>query len=455
MYDIEIVGARIVTPSAAFTGCISIQAGKIAAISEMPLGTARRTIDATGLVALPGMVEQHVHFMDPGEEDREDFIHGSSAAATAGVTTVIEHTHGRPVRTLEDFLEKKQHLANRSLIDFGLGAHIWPGYFDELPQLWEHGVSFFKAFTCTTHGIPGLTNSQIFESFTKIASVGGVVLAHCEDETMTEKNEHDLKLLERLDGHVIQEWRSKEAEEVAVSGVVLLAKLTGAKVTIAHVSHPFALDLVRRGRELGADVMAEVCPQYMFLDEYQIQERGPFGKFTPPARSAPEAQRMLTLLADGTIDILSSDHAPSTRHHKLEGNIWSCHFGLPGVETTLPLMLTAVNRGEIALETVVRVYSENPARRLGLYPNKGSLQVGADADIVLVDMQKKWTIEDSNIVSKAGWSPYNGMECVGKPETTLVRGQVVVEAGKVVADPGVGQSVSRASSSKSGAHMNV
>ncbi|WP_029421764.1 dihydroorotase [Alicyclobacillus macrosporangiidus] len=445
MYDIEIVGAQIVTPSAEFIGCISIQDGKIAAISEKPLGHARKTIDATGLHALPGMIDQHVHFMDPGEEDREDFIHGSTAAATAGVTTVIEHTHGHPVRTLEDFLEKKHHLATRSLVDFGLGAHLWPGYFSEIHKLWENGISFFKAFTCTTHGVPGLTNSELFEAFKEVASVGGVVLAHCEDETMTAKNEQDLKLLNRLDGHVIQEWRSKEAEEVAVSGVVLLAKLTGAKVTIAHVSHPFALELVQRGRELGADVMAEVCPQYMFLDERLIQDRGPFGKFTPPARSAPETKRMMNLLANGSIDILSSDHAPSTRNQKLEGNIWSCQFGLPGVETTLPLMLTAVNRGDISLATLVRVYSETPARRLGLYPNKGSLRVGADADIVLIDMAKKWVIEDANIVSKAGWSPYSGTECIGKPETTIVRGQIVIESGKVAADPGVGQYVSRVS----------
>lgn len=442
MYDIEIIGAQIVTSSAEFTGCISIKDGKIAAISEKPLRNSKQTIDASGLYALPGMVEQHVHFMDPGENDREDFIHGSSAAASAGVTTVIEHTHSHPVRTVDDLLEKRSYLKNRSLIDFGLGAHVWPGYFDELTGLWENGISFFKVFTCTTHGIPGLRNSDMFEAFHKISSVGGVVLAHCEDESMTERNEHNLKLMERMDGHVIQEWRSKEAEEVAVSDVVLLAKLTGAKVTIAHVSHPFVVDIVHRGREMGADVMAEVCPQYMFLDEYQIQDRGPFGKFTPPARSAPEAKRMMELLSVGSIDILSSDHAPSTRHHKLEGNIWSCHFGLPGVETTLPLMLTAVNRGEISLQTVVKAYSETPARRLGLFPRKGSLRIGADADIVLVDVTKKWTISDDNVVSKAGWSPYSGMECTGKPETTMVRGQIVVHGGEVVAKPGTGKYVS-------------
>lgn len=444
MYDLEIVGVQIVSPSASFTGCISVKDGKIAALSAAPLGQARESLDASGLHALPGMVEQHVHFMDPGDLDREDFIHGSSAAATAGVTTVIEHTHGHPVRSLEEFLDKRNHLARRSVVDFGLAAHIWPGYFGEISALWENGISFFKAFTCTTHGVPGLSNSQMHSAFSEVSKVGGTVLAHCEDEALTQENERELRRLGRTDGHVIQEWRSREAEELAVSNVALLAKLTGAKVTIAHVSHPLVVELVRRARELGADVMAEVCPQYMFLDEHTIESRGPFGKFTPPARSESEAGQMLELLAAGSLDILSSDHAPSTRGQKTSGNIWTCHFGLPGVETTLPLMLTAANQGKISLGRLVEAYSETPARRLGLFPEKGSLRIGADADIVLVDMGKRWVIEDERIVSKAGWSPYSGMECVGKPVMTFVRGQMVMKDGRIVAEPGAGRYVTRA-----------
>lgn len=444
MYDLEIVGVQIVSPSASFTGCISVKDGKIAAMSASPLGRAKQSLDASGLYALPGMVEQHVHFMDPGELDREDFIHGSSAAASAGVTTVIEHTHGHPVRSLEEFLDKRDHLANRSVVDFGLAAHIWPGYYEEISKLWESGISFFKAFTCTTHGVPGLSNSQMHRAFSEISRVGGTVLTHCEDEAVTEENERELQRLGRTDGHVIQEWRSKEAEELAVSNVVLLAKLTGAKVTIAHVSHPFVVELVQRARDLGADVMSEVCPQYMFLDERKIESRGPFGKFTPPARSESESMQMIELLASGAVDILSSDHAPSTKGQKTSGNIWTCHFGLPGVETTLPLMLTAVNQGEISLARVVEAYSETPARRLGLFPEKGSLRIGADADIVLVDMGKRWVIEDQDVVSKAGWSPYSGTECIGKPVMTFVRGQLAMKDGKIVAEPGAGRYVTRA-----------
>ncbi|MHB1681909.1 MAG: dihydroorotase [Bacilli bacterium] len=443
MYDLEIVGVQIVSPTASFQGCISVKDGKIAALSASPIGRAKQSLDASGLYALPGMVEQHVHFMDPGELDREDFIHGSSAAATAGVTTVIEHTHSYPVRSLEEFLDKRNHLATRSVVDFGLAAHIWPGYQEEISKLWENGISFFKAFTCTTHGVPGLSNSQMHSALSEVSRVGGTVLAHCEDEAVTEENERELRQLNRLDGHVIQEWRSKAAEELAVSSVVLLAQLTGAKVTIAHVSHPFVVDLVQRARERGADLLAEVCPQYMFLDEHKIESRGPFGKFTPPARSESEAGQMIRLLAAGAIDILSSDHAPSTKRQKTSGNIWTCHFGLPGVETTLPLMLTAVNQGQISLARVIQAYSETPARRLGLFPKKGSLSIGADADIVLVDMTKKWVIEDENIVSKAGWSPYAGMECIGKPVMTFVRGQLVMKDGKIVTEPGTGRYVTR------------
>lgn len=427
--------------SETYKGCISIKDGKIAAYSELPIGKAKQTIDADGLYLLPGMIDQHVHFMDPGENDREDFIHGSSAAAAAGVTTVIEHTHGYPIKNVSDFLHKKDYLSDRSIVDFGLAAHLWPGFFEEIQPLWKNGISYFKAFTCTTHGVPGLNNSQLLKAFSLVAKAGGAILAHCEDDSLTHANEEQLRYLNRIDGRVIQEWRSKEAEEIAVSNVVFIARMTGAQVTIAHVSHPLIIELVMQARQSGASVYTEICPQYMFLNDKILETRGSFGKFTPPARTESEATELLRLLAEGKIDILSTDHAPSTKEQKLDGDIWTTHFGLPGIDMTFPMMLTAVNEGKISLNRVVQIYSENPARRLGLYPRKGSLHVGTDADFVLVDLNKKWLIKDENIKSKAGWTPYSGMTCRGKAMMTFVRGQLVMEKDKIMANPGYGRYV--------------
>lgn len=443
MFDLEIVNATIVTSTQRFVGSISIADGKIAAISEFPLRNAKQYIDAKDLVLIPGMVDQHVHFMDPGETDREDFIHGSMAAASAGVTTVIEHTHAYPVRRVKTFREKMEHVSKRSLVNFGFTAHVFPEDLGNLKDLWECGASLFKIFTCTTHGIPTMNNDQLFRAFEEIASFNGSALVHCEDDAITEGNETRLKAACRCDHGIISEWRSETAEEVAVANVALMARLTGVQATIAHVSHPLVVELIKRERAEGAKLFGEICPQYIFLDDQKVEEKGPFGKFTPPARGANQREKLLEMVNGGDLHILSTDHAPSTVEQKLAGTIWECNFGLPGVETTLPMMLNLVNQGAISLERVIELYSEMPAKVLGLYPRKGCIMVGADADLVLLDMKHKWTIKNENIISKSGWSPYDGTEVTGKPLYTLVNGNVVYENGKIVAEPGIGKPVSR------------
>ncbi len=444
MYDIQIINAKIQTEQGQIEGNITINNGKIEAISSSPLANVKQTIDAEGLLVLPGFIDQHVHFMDPTETDREDFIHGTTAAAMAGVTTVIEHTHSRPILTVEDFLKYKSYIEERALVDFGFAAHIWPGQYDQLEKLWQEGISYFKVFTCTTHGVPGQNSASLHGAFTKVASFGGRVLVHCEDDSLTAENEKVLKGNNRDDGHVIQEWRSKAAEAISVANVCFIAKETGAHVTIAHLSHPDVVGIVQEAKEAGAKVLAEICPQYLYLEENTLAARGSFGKFTPPSRSARESQELMELVGKGELDILASDHAPSTKRHKDSGSIWTSPFGLPGIDTTSSVMLTAVNNNKLSLAGFVRMYAENPAKALGLYPKKGCIRVGADADLVLVDMKKKWTIQDDGICSKAKWSPFNGFQCTGKPVMTLLRGQIIMSEGKLLGKPGDGNYVKRA-----------
>ncbi|MDR5694562.1 MAG: dihydroorotase family protein [Armatimonadota bacterium] len=442
--DLVIKGAKIVTPAGLLEGEIYVQEGKIAGIGKLGL-SAKEVIDAGGLLAMPGMVDAHVHFMDPGATEREDFITGSSAAAVGGVTTVIEHTHAMPVRTAQFLQEKARYLGPRSLVDYGLAAHVWPEDIEHIQEVWEAGALFLKAFTCTTHGVPGLTPSDLLRLFQKIFSFNGVCLVHCEDEWITMEAERRLKKLGRKDGMVIPEWRNREAELVAVNTVALLARLTGARVVIAHVSHPAVLDLIRRERVLGANLWAESCPQYFYLLEEEVQEKGAYRKFTPPARnrSVEDMEEMWHRLARGEISYIATDHAPATKAQKEEGDIWSVHFGLPGVETTLSLMLNGVAEGYLSLPRLVEAVCEMPARVYGLYPKKGTLQPGADADIVLVDPQAERILTDSEIVSKAGWTPYAGRRIKGKPVMTFLRGKLIARDGKVTADPGIGHFLTR------------
>jgi allantoinase len=442
-FETEITNATIVAPEGGYRGTISVADGRIAAILEEPSGSADRTINAEGLVALPGMVDQHVHFMDPGDTAREDFITGSSAAAVGGVTTVIEHTHSNPVLTVEDLKEKRAYLAGRSVVDFGLMAHVFPDTIEYVPTLWEEGVAMFKAFTCTTHGVPGLLPDDLLRLFRALTDAGARALVHCEDEFITEDNEERLRAALRDDYGIIPEWRSAEAELVAVNTVALLARLTGAEITVAHASQPQVVDLVRRERESGGKLSIESCPQYFYLDADEVREHGPTRKFTPPARDEPAGELMWARLARGEIDLISTDHAPSTLEQKFEKDIWECHFGLPGVETTLTMLLDAVNGGKLTLEHLVNVYSATPARLSGLHPRKGAIRVGSDADVVLVDMGEEHVIRNEDIVSKAGWTPYDGRQVRGRLVMTILRGQVVAKGGKAVAEPGAGRFITR------------
>ncbi len=441
--DCEIVNATVVSPQGSFRGTIAVSEGRIAGLTAEPSGSAARTIDAEGLFALPGMVDQHVHFMDPGDTSREDFVHGSSAAAVGGVTTVVEHTHSNPVLTPEDLREKREYLKDRSVIDFGLMAHVFPDTIKHVPDLWEDGVAIFKAFTCTTHGVPGLLPDDLLRLFRSFFEAGARGLVHCEDEFITEDNEERLHAALRKDYGVIPEWRSTEAELVAVNTVALLARLTGANITVAHASQPEVIDLVRRERELGAALSIESCPQYFYINSSEVREYGPTRKFTPPARDAPAGELMWKRLARGQIDLISTDHAPSTLDQKFASDIWGCPFGLPGVETTLTMLLDAVAEGKLTLQRLVQTYSEAPARLLGLYPRKGALRIGSDADVVLVDTEQEHVLSNDNIVSKAGWTPFDGRRVKGRPVMTMLRGQVVAENGKVAAEPGGGRFVIR------------
>ena len=430
----------MVTSRGRFPADIHVRDGKIVALGTLDASSAQ-VVDAGGLFAIPGAVDSHVHFMDPGEPEREDFITGSAAAAVGGTTTVIEHTHGAPVLDADGLRRKVAHLRRRSLIDFGLAAHVWPDRLARVHELWEAGPAYLKVFTCETHGVPAVLAGDLLQCFRAAARFDGLLLIHCEDDAITRERERVLREAGRTDYGIIPEWRSREAEEVAAAETALLARMTGARVVIAHISHPEAVELIQRERARGARLGVESCPQYFFLQEAEVLQHGPFRKFTPPARlrSGSEAARMWQLLAEGEITHISTDHAPATRAQKQGGTIWQVPFGLPGVETTLTLMLHAAHQGWVKLERVVDALCERPARLYGYYPRKGSLLPGADADITLVDPARSRMIRDDQVISKAGWSPYAGMAVVGGPVMTFARGRLVAKDGQPQGEPGWGR----------------
>ena len=433
-FDVAIRGGLVVRPHGRAPLDVLVRDGRIAALAAQGHDSdADRTIDASGMLVLPGMVDTHVHLMEPGDPEREDFPTGTLAAARSGVTTIVEHTHGWPVTTPERLAEKRDHLRGRSHVDFALAAHVWPDQVGRLGELWRAGVAFFKVFTCETHGVPPVRPDLMLDVFDELAAVDAACLVHCEDDLITGRAERRLRLQLRDDPAVLYEWRSREAELVATGATALLARLTGVRATIAHVSHPAALDVLAGEQRSGSTAVAETCPQYLFLHEDEVLEHGTLRKFTPPARirSRADESAMWAAFNDGTVNHLSTDHAPSTLAHKAEGGMWGAHFGLPGLDSTLPLMIDAALTGRTSLERVVAAYAEAPARCYRLN-GKGRLAVGSDADLAIVDPTERWTLTNEAVISKAGWTPFAGRQLQGRVVTTLLRGREVVIEGKPV-----------------------
>ena len=349
------------------------------------------------------------------------------------MTTVVEHTHGWPVTTAARLEEKRDHLRGRSHVDFGLAAHVWPDGLENLPPLWRAGAAYFKAFTCATHGVPAVAADRLLELAESVGALGAVCLVHCEDDLMTAANERRLREAMRTDGGIVPEWRSREAELVAVGTVAVIARMRDARLVIAHASNADVLDVVALEQGRGSPLRAESCPQYLHLREDEVLTEGAFRKFTPPARirSLDDEQAMWSAFRDGRVHVLSSDHAPATREQKQAGTIWEVHFGLPGIDTTLALMLDAALAGRVALERVVDAYATAPAQQYGL-ARKGRLEPGFDADMALVDPDGGWEISDDTVVSRAGWTPYAGRRVRGRVALTVLRGRVVAQEGELV-----------------------
>lgn len=452
-----IKNGRIVNSKREFKSNILIKNGKIVALlKDADNCEVEKIIDAMGRYIIPGAVDTHTHMMDPGYTERENFTTGTKAAAYGGITMVV--THHRtvpPVYSVKELNEKITYLSTKSIVDFGLKGGCSPTNIDKLKDMWKRGVTGFKMFTCDLHGVKAMHPGFLYNAFREIASLGAIALIHCEDNNITLVNEEKLKKEGRKDYLSHIEWRSALAEKIAVETVISIAKETGARVTIAHVSQPTLLKKIKEVRDEGFPIFAETCPQYFYLTIDDLVKKGPWVKFTPPMKTRDDIEKMWDLFNNGYVSIISSDHCPHQKKIKKQGekNIWDAPNGIPGVETSLRLMLNAVNNGKTNLNRVVKTMCENPAKIYGLYPKKGVIEIGADADIVILDMDKEEILSNDKVVSKCKWTPYNGFRIKGIPDIVIVRGQIVLRDGKVIGKPGIGQFVPRQKSILSGINI--
>lgn len=446
--DLVIRGGTVVTPEGRVQGGLAVDAGVIVAVAaDEALPAAREVIDARGQYLLPGVIDSHVHFREPGLEYKEDWQSGTAAAACGGVTTVLEMPNTRPPTATVEALQLKQRCAARGArVDYGIYGLLAQDNAGDLAGLAEHGVIGFKCYMGETVGaIPAPDDGVMLEEFETAARLGLRVAVHAENNGIMQRIISRLKAAGRTDPLAHVDSRPEICAVEAVSRAILFAEWTGARLHICHESCKDVLPIVRAARQRGVDVTVETCPHYLLLTSEAMSRLGSVLRMNPPVRAAGHDEALWAGLLDGTIDMMSTDHSPHSIEEKTRPDIWHAVSGFPGVETAVPLMLTEVNRGRLGLERYVQVSSANPARAWGLYPRKGALQVGSDADVIVVDMEREGKIRGAELHSKSKITPFEGVTTRGRPVCTIVRGRVVMREGELVGEPGWGRPLTPAS----------
>jgi allantoinase len=432
--DLVIRGGQVVSPDRIVPASVAIEGGVIVAVGHddvMPAG--REEVRADGLYLLPGAIDSHVHFRDPGYPHKETWQSGSAAAACGGVTTVFDMPNTHPPTGTVEALRLKLKAAERSYVDYGIHALLGDDTVGHLEDLLDAGATSFKAFVGNTFGnLPSPTDGALLEGFEKLAPLGVRTVVHAENSSILARRQKLMEAAGRIDAMAHLDSRPAVAEIEAIGRVLTLAEWTGARVHIAHHSAADSLFLIRAAKQRGVDVTVETCPQYLLLNTNDMLRLGGIMRLNPPIREARHNQPLWDALMDGTIDMIATDHAPHTPEEKTRESIWACDCGFPGVETQMPLMLTEVNRGRASLMDYVRWSAVAPARAWGLYGTKGVIASGAHADIAIVDMARSGTLSQNRLQSISKISPWNGRAVQGYPLHTILRGRFVMREGKLV-----------------------
>lgn len=442
--DLVIHGGTIVSPEAEIRASIAILDGKVHAVGAADaMPPAREVLDVTGLHILPGAIDVHVHFRDPGYPQKEDFQSGTAAAAFGGVTTVFDMPNTLPTIATPEALAAKHAIASsKAHVDYGLYAVLGEDTIDQVPALIDGGIIGFKCYMGNTFGrIASPSTGAMLEAFEVVAPTGKRVSLHAETNSVMERREARLRAagLTRPLDHLSA--RPAVVAVEAVSRAAILAEWTGARIHVLHISSAAELQPLAEAKARGVDITGETCPQYISLSTQDYARFGGVIRVNPPVREPENQNPIWDALADGTIDMIATDHAPHSIEEKTREDIWTVDCGFPGVETQMPMMLTEVANRGASLNDYVRWSAENPAKVWGLYPQKGTLMIGSDADIAIVDVAREWIVDDAQTQSIAKISPWQGRKVKGLPIHTLVRGRFVMRDRVLQDTKGWGRSV--------------
>jgi dihydroorotase len=436
--DLKIVGGTVVSSRGAARLGIGVKDGRVAILAaDDYLPDAAETVDAKGRYVLPGAIDAHVHIRDPGRTELEDFDTGSQAAAVGGVTTVIDMpgSDNPPLANVAAFENKLKVVTGKSYVDFALRGAVLMDNLDDIASLAEAGVVAYKILMGRSTYTPIVPDSHLFDAFRRVAATGRLLGVHAENNHLIDFLTAELQAQGRNDPLAFYESRPGYVEDEAAQRAILFAKVTGANLHIHHIGSAGAADAVREAKARGESVTGETCPHYLVLTTEDYARLGMAMRVNPSIKTPEDRDGIWRALLDGSVDTLASDHAPHSEEEKWRPSVWDALSGFPGVETLVPVMLNEVSRGRLPITRLVDATAERPARIYGIYPRKGSLEVGSEADAIVVNLDTRWTIQDRNLHSKTRVSPWDGYEVTGAVDTTIVRGMVVARDGQPVGAP--------------------
>ena len=452
-YDVIIKNGTVRTAGEEYVADIGVKNGKIATIASDITGS-NKIIDATDKFVFPGAIDIHTHINAPlhGSHTLDDWYQGTYAAAFGGVTCIVDYPNqkqGESVRsTIERLIEEAE---GKAVVDYSCSPVIidrTEEVYKEIPQLIEEGFPTYKVFMAYDFKV---NDSELIRLLDIIGNNGGLLGVHCENDLAIEYLAQRMIDEGKLDPKYHPVSRPPEAEEEATERVIKIAEMVKAPVLIVHVSAKGALREIAEAKNRGIYVYGETCPHFLILDEKvydQPIEKAAKYVVTPPIRSKVHRDALWNAIKAGTVSLVSSDHCAFPMGEKLRlgkgAPFTKIPHGAPGIETRVPLLFSeGVMKGKITLNKFVELVSTNPAKLAGMYPKKGTIGIGCDADIMIVDRENEYTISVDMLKGAADFTPFEGYKVKGWPETVISRGNIVVDNGKMIAEPGAGRLIRR------------
>ncbi len=442
-YDLIVRHGTLVTPSETRQADVAVVDGRIVAIDPELAGTSKDEIDARGLHILPGVIDAHVHFNEPGRTAWEGFVTGTKALAAGGTTTYFDMPLNAHPPTLDatSFDLKLAAAQSSSLVDFAFWGGLVPGNVPNMEELADRGVIGFKAFMSNS-GIDdflAVDDLTLYEGMVQGARLGKIVAVHAENDQITSGLARRAIEQGRTGKRDYLASRPLIAELEAIERAILMASETGCSLHIVHVSSGRGVRLVAEARLRGVDVSCETCPHYLVLSDDDLEELGAVAKCAPPLRSQQEREALWEQVFAGNVPMIASDHSPAPVGMKTDANFFRVWGGISGCQSLLSLLLTdGYERRSLSLNRIPALTAEYVAQRFGLLPHKGCLALGADADMVFVDLQSSNVLQSADLFYRHQHSPYVGKLLRGRIVQTLVRGNTIFREGNFVSAP-IGQ----------------